>query len=181
MIVNAELKAILEKFTKYVVSQSRANLTRKDKNVKGKLYQSLKGGSFVGKNSLGVYFEMEDYGVYQDQGVQGASGQNKGREQIKQGGFRFGTGTGKKGGMRKGILEWVKAKGIQFRSENGRFLTSEATANIISRSVYQKGIKASRFFSKPFEDGLKRLPDEVLEAYGLDVEKTIKTSLDKWN
>jgi hypothetical protein len=71
--MDANLDAILKKFTKYVVSQAKSNLTRKKKNVKGNLYNSIKGDTFVGKNSIGVYFEMEDYGVFQDSGVKGKS------------------------------------------------------------------------------------------------------------
>lgn len=185
MIVNDELDKILKKFTKYVVTQARANLTRKDKNVKGKLYNSIKGDTFVGKGSLGIYFEMEDYGVYQDQGVRGKNGRFPVLNDFKQGGFRFGSGTGQKGGLKAGILEWVKARGIQFKQKEGKgvkgqFMSYDETAFLITRSVYQKGIKPSRFFSKPFEDGIKRLPDDVVEAYGLDTEKTIKNALDKW-
>ena len=181
MTAKDELDKILKKFTKYVVSQARANLTRKDKNVKGKLYKSIKGDTFVGKGSIGVYFEMEEYGVYQDQGVKGKNGKFPSLSDFKQGGFRFGSGTGKKGGLKAGILEWVKARGIQFKNKaNGQFLSYDATAFIITRSVYQKGIKPSRFFSKPFEDGIKRLPDEVVEAYGLDTESTIRKALSTW-
>ena len=36
-------KKALEKFSKYVVSQSRANLTRKNMKNSSKLYNSIKG------------------------------------------------------------------------------------------------------------------------------------------
>ena len=40
-----------------------------------------------------------------------------------------------------------------------------------ARSVWNKGIKASLFFTKPFEKGFKRLPQELRQAYGLDIEE----------
>ena len=177
MLDRTETNKALSKFTKYVVSQSRANLTRKNKNVKGKLYDSIKGESTTSKNSIGIYFEMEDYGAYQDSGVKGKSSGNS-LSTFKQGGFRFGTGTGKEGGLTEGINQWVKDKRLQFKSKDegskGRFLSYEQTAFIITRSIWQKGIEATRFFSKPFEVGFERLPEELVEAYALDVEKLLK-------
>ena len=174
MLDRTETNKALSKFTKYVVSQSRANLTRKNKNVKGKLYDSIKGESTTSKNSIGIYFEMEEYGAYQDSGVKGKSSGNS-LSSFKQGGFRFGTGTGKKGGLTEGINQWVKDRRFQFKdNDSGRFLSYEQTAFIITRSIWQKGIEATRFFSKPFEVGFERLPEELVEAYALDVEKLLK-------
>lgn len=176
MLDRTETNRVLTKFSKYVVSQSRANLTRKDKNVKGKLYQSIKGETFTGKNSIGIYFEMEDYGEFQDKGVKGKSSSSKAPNSP----YRFGSGTGRKGGLTEGIKEWVKDRRFQFRDNvSGRFMSYEQTAFIITRSIYHKGIEASRFFSKPFEVGFERLPDELIEAYGLDLEKTLQQSLNK--
>lgn len=171
MLDRTETNKALTKFTKYVVSQSRANLTRKDKNVKRKLYDSIKGESVTSKNSIGIYFEMEDYGQFQDQGVKGKSSSVKAPNSL----FRFGTGTGKKGGLTEGINQWVKDRRFQFKDrETGRFMSYEQTAFLITRSIYQKGIEASRFFSKPFEVGFERLPEELIQAYALDVEKLLK-------
>jgi hypothetical protein len=182
MLDRAETNKVLTKFSKYVVSQSRANLTRKDKNVKGNLYKSIKGETFTGKNSIGLYFEMEDYGAYQDSGVKGKSSGNS-LSTFKQGGFRFGSGTGKEGGLTEGINQWVKDRRFQFKSKDegskGRFLSYEQTAFIITRSIYQKGIEATRFFSKPFEVGFERLPNELIEAYALDVEKLLQQTVNK--
>ena len=174
MLSKDNINKALQKFTKYVVSQSKANLTRKDKNVRGKLHKSIKGDSFVGANSIGVYFKMEDYGEFQDQGVKGKTSSTKAPNSP----FRFGSGTGQKGGLTKGINQWVRDRGFQFRDkESGRFLSYESTAFLITRSIYNKGIEASRFFSKPFDKGFERLPDELVEAYGLDVEKFLKDTL----
>lgn len=174
MDANADLNKTLSKFVKYVVTQSKSNLTRGDKNVKKKLYNSIKGDSFVGKNSMGIYFEMEEYGEFQDLGVKGKSSSSKAPNSP----FKFGSGTGKKGGLTNGILEWVKARRFQFKDrESGKFMSYESTAFLITRSIYQKGIKPSFFFTKPFEKGFERLPEEVVESYGLDLEKLIKQSL----
>lgn len=181
MLTKENTNEALSKFTKYVITQSKANLTRKNKNVKSNLYNSLKGDYSVGNNSIGVYFEMEDYGVYQDSGVKGKTSGSS-LSNFKEGGFRFGSGTGEAGGLRKGINQWVRDRRIQFREKEGKgvkgqLLSYNQTAFLITRSVYQKGIEASRFFSKPFEVGFNRLPDEIVEAYGLDVEKFLKETV----
>jgi hypothetical protein len=176
MLDRAETNKVLTKFSKYVVSQSRANLTRKDKNVKGNLYKSIKGETFSGKSSIGLYFEMEDYGEFQDKGVKGVSSSAKAPNSP----YRFGSGTGRKGGLTEGINQWVKDRRFQFKdNETGRFMSYEQTAFIITRSIYQKGIEASRFFSKPFEVGFERLPNELIEAYALDVEKLLQQTVNK--
>jgi hypothetical protein len=175
MTAKDELNKVLSKFTKYVTTQAKANLTRGDKNVKKGLYNSIKGEPFVGKNSIGIYFEMLNYGEFQDLGVKGKSSSNKAPNSP----FKFGASWGKKeGGLTKGINEWVRNRGFQFRDrKTGKFMSYENTAFLITRSIYQKGIKPSRFFSKPFEVAFKKLPDEVIEAYALDLEKLIKQTL----
>lgn len=178
MDANDELNKTLSKFVKYVERQSKSNLTRGDKNVKKQLYNSIKGDSFVGKNSLGIYFEMEEYGEFQDLGVKGKSSSAKAPNSP----FRFGTKTGAKDGLTEAIRQWVRDRRIQFREREGKgikgqLLSYNQTAYLITRSIYQKGIKPSRFFSKPFEVGFKRLPDDVVESYGLDLEKLMKQSL----
>lgn len=172
-LTRIETEKALHKFTKYVVSQSRANLTRGGKNVKRKLYESISGESKASENSISLSFSMEDYGEYQDLGVKGKTSANKAPNSP----FRFGNGTGKKGGLTTAIKEWVGNKRFQFKDrESGRFLSYEQTAFIVTRSIYNKGITATRFFSKPFEVGFERLPDELVEAYALDVESFLKMS-----
>ena len=56
-------------------------------------------------------------------------------------------------------------------------MSYENTAYLIRNSIYNKGLKPTMFFSKPFEDGFLRLPDDVIEAYGLDVENFLKYTL----
>ena len=44
---------------------------------------------------------------------------------------------------------------------------------LIARSIYNKGLKANMFFTKPFEKGLERLGDDLFEAFTLDIENAI--------
>ena len=104
-------KKALEKFSKYVVSQSRANLTRKNMKNSSKLYNSIKGYVEASRNSFSLAFEMEDYGKFQDKGVRGANSSQRAPNSP----YRFGSGTGKKGGLTNSIRAWVQQK--EYNSE----------------------------------------------------------------
>jgi hypothetical protein len=157
----------LEEFRDYVIAKAKSNL--RSKNASGRLSDSLMAEIKVMPNSIRFFFEMEEYGFYQDQGVRGV------RSGRSLSGFKFGSGSGQKGGLTEGIKKWVKQRRIRFRDKKGRFLSNDATAMLITRSIWQKGIKPSMFFTKPFEQAFKKLPDEMIEAYGLEAEETFDT------
>ena len=160
------IEAVLNKFGKYIVQQARANLTRKNRNVSKDLYNSIKWESDASKTgeSFSASLSMLEYGEYQDKGVRGkvASPIN-----TRESPFRFGTGTGQKGGLTKAIQKWVRARRFQFRQENGRFMSYDSTAFLVARSIYRKGIPATFFYSRPFNIAFKKLPAELVEAYAL--------------
>lgn len=156
----------LKDFRDYVVSQSRRNLTIKDRNVTKKLYNSIGGNYKVNKNSFELSFSMEEHGMYLDKGVRGKFSGTKSPDSP----FKFGSGTGRKGGLTDGINKWVRQRKFQFRNrETGKFMSYDQTASLIIHSIYTKGTKPTLFFTKPFENAFKRLPDELVEKYGLDV------------
>jgi len=163
-----EYQIALNEFRDYVISQSRSNLTRQRKNVDRKLYNSLKGSARQLPNSVEIFFSMEEYGEYQDKGIKGKKSQAKAPNSP----FKFGSGTGRKGGLTEGINQWVKKRRIQFKNrDNGQFMSYDSTAWLITRSIYNKGIKPSLFFTKPFEKAFKNLPTDLVQKYALDVEK----------
>ena len=167
-------KKALEKFSKYVVSQSRANLTRKNMKNSSKLYNSIKGYVEASRNSFSLAFEMEDYGKFQDKGVRGAASSQRAPNSP----YRFGSDTGKKGGLTNSIRAWVQQKRIQFRDlESGKFMSYEATSKLIARAIYMKGLYPTNFFSGPFEKGYQKLPEELIKAYNLDLESFLKYTI----
>ena len=170
-----EVEKTLKKFRDYVIQQSRSNLTKGGKNVSKELYNSLKG-EIVTENGFSIVgFSMADYGAYKDKGVKGKTSSNKAPNSP----FKFGSGTGKKGGLTKGINQWVKQKGFQFRDrKSGKFLSYDSTAYLITRSIFNKGIKPSLFFTKPFEAGYKKYIDvDLLKAFGQDIETMVDYNL----
>ena len=168
-----ETREALNKFAKYVVQQSRSNLTRSDKNVSKELYNSIGYDLTVSKNSFGLDLVMQDYGIFQDKGVKGKTSSAKAPNSP----FRFGSGTGKKGGLTNGIDKWVRRRRFQFRDKKGKFMSYQSTAFLITRSIYNKGIKPSLFFTKPFEKAFKGLNEELIQAYALDVQKFMETTI----
>ena len=149
---------ILEKFRDYVIQQARSNLSRLQKNSSKKLYDSITGEVKVMPNSMRVFFDMEEYGFYQDKGVSGTK-----RKYDTP--FRYTN----KMPPPKAFDKWIVKKGIAPRKKDGKFTTRKGLQFAIARSIFEKGIKPSLFFTKPFEAAFKKLPDDLVTSYGLDV------------
>jgi hypothetical protein len=163
-----EVQKALDRFKDHIIAQAKRNLTNKDKNVSKKLYNSIEGEVKVFPNSIGMYFSMEEYGAYQDLGIKGKNSASK----APQSPYRFGSGTGKKGGLTAAMEKWVTQRRIQFKDRNsGKFMSYKSTAWLMTRSIYSKGIKPSLFFTKPFEAAYKNLPNELIDKYGLEASK----------
>ena len=167
------LQDALDKFKTYVIKQARTNLSKGDRNVSRKLYNSLKGQAKVYAKGYSLSFEMEEYGNYQDKGVRGKRSNAK----APQSPYKFGSGTGAKGGLTEGIQRWVKARKFQFKDKRGKFMSYDSTAWIITKSIYAKGLRPTLFFTKPFEAAYKRLPQELVNDLKIDLEKIFNYSI----
>ena len=162
----ANVKEELNRFAKYVISQSRANLTRGKKNSSKDLYNSLDSEVKVSKNSFELSFLMEDYGLFQDKGVSG----------VKK---KYNTPysyTSKMPPPSK-MDKWIVKKGIAPRDKSGKFISRKSLQFMIARSIFNNGIKPSLFFTKPFEKAFKGLSKDLVEAYKLDVEQLMKNTI----
>jgi hypothetical protein len=170
-----EVEKTIKRFRDYVIQQSRSNLSKSSKNNSKELYNSLKGEVVTENGYTIVGFQMADYGTFVDLGVKGKTSSNKAPNSP----YKFGSGTGKKGGLTKGINQWVKQKGFQFRDrKSGKFLSYDSTAYLITRSIFHKGIKPSLFFTKPFEAGYKKYIDtDLIKAFGQDIETMVDYNL----
>ena len=159
----------LNDFAKYVIQQSRSNLSKGNKNVNKNLYNSLDKQIEVGANSFRLAFLMENYGQFQDKGVSGTK---------KKYNTPFAYST--KRPPLKPIQDWVTKRRFQFKNkESGKFMSYKSTAYLIAGGILKNGIKPSLFFTKPFEKAFERLPDELLEAYGLDLEQFLQYTINK--
>lgn len=149
-----EFEKALEKYGKYVVQQARSNLTKKRQNASKELYNSL---SFkVQKNS--VLFDMLEYGAFQDEGVKGKKSTYP---QSSASPFKY------KNKMPPSSVfdKWGIRKGIAPRDKQGRFISRKSLNYLLARSIYNKGIRATMFFTKPFEAGLDKFSDEIVLGF----------------
>ena len=119
---------------------------------------------------------MEDYGEFQDKGVSGI-------EQKYNTPFSYKSKGGKRGlkGMPppKAFDKWNIKRGLAPRDEKGKFLSRKQINFLVALKIFKKGIKPSLFFTKPFQSAFNKMPDELVEAYGLDVEEFLKYTLKK--
>ena len=154
----------LNRFAKYVIQQSRTNLTKGKKNSSKALYNSLDYDLKVSPNSFSMSFLMEDYGVFQDKGVSG----------IKK---KYNTPysyTNKMPPPSK-MDKWIVRKGLKgVRGKDGKFISRKSLQFMIARSIYNNGIKPSLFFTKPFKKAFTNLDKDIIKAYQLDVEELLK-------
>lgn len=153
----------IDAFREYIIKQARTNLTKSKKNVSKDLYNSIKGVTKAFPNSIQVQFEMEYYGKFVDKGVSGTEKK-----------YNTPYSYTDKRPPRKTLEEWIGKRRFQFRDKKGRFMSYKTMAFLIQRSIYEKGIKPSLFFTKPFEKAFKNLPNELVEAYGLDLEQFLQ-------
>ena len=158
-----ETREALNKFGKFVVQQARTRLSKGKKNVSKKLYNSLEYRINAAQDSISVIFEMEDYGKFQDQGVSGTK-------------KKYDTPFSFKSKMppSKAFSQFVVRKNIKgSRDEKGRFVSRKSLQYLIARSVYVRGIKPSMFFTKPFNQAFDKLPPELQDKFGIDIENII--------
>tara|TARA_R110002012_G_C11598186_1_gene607013 strand:+ start:31 stop:564 length:534 start_codon:yes stop_codon:yes gene_type:complete len=169
-----ETREELNKFGKFVIQQARSRLTkgikrgnkRFSQNDTKKLYNSLEYKPFNRSGSIGVEFYMEDYGKFQDKGVKGTKSNYL---ENKNSPFSY-----KSSMPNPEIFEgYIKRKGIKGRDKKGRFITNKSLQFLIARSIFQKGIKASMFFTKPFNQAYDKLPKDLQEKFVKDIENII--------
>lgn len=166
----SEFKQAMEKYARYVVQQARSNLSKGRNNASKQLYNSLSyevkqnrtsGGQFA--TGYNAEFFMEEYGIYQDQGVHGAKSSYV---ENRNSPFRYKT----KQPPTRAFDKWIKTKGIKGRDKKtGRFISDQSLKFLIARSIKNKGIRASMFFTKPFEAGIKKYENDIAIGYGDDI------------
>ena len=174
--MKTERQIALEQFRDYVIKQAKSNLTRMHKKSSSKLYNSIKGEVKEMPNSIRLGFDMEEYGFFQDKGVRGVGGvrsttskfqrtNNKGKMWKQKGkNSPFSFKANNKPSV-KHFTQWANSKGL--------------SPYAVRESVWRQGIAPSLFFTKPFEKAFSNLPDELIEAFGLDATETFNTIMNE--
>lgn len=157
------LKLALEKYRDIVIEESKNNLARLGKKNTGGLYDKIIGKEVtVTEKYLEFNIEMPYYSTFVDKGVSGTI--TKYNTPYKY--------TDKKPPA-SAIIDWVSKKRFQFQDKKGRFLSYKSTGYAVREGIYKYGIKPSLFFTKPFQKYFKDVPQEITDAFGLDVSKFI--------
>ncbi len=160
-MLSASYETALDRFAKAVIKQARANLTRGGHKHTGDLYKSLDNYKIkVSNNSVELAFYMEEYGEYQDLGVKGAAN-FKSHKMKRYTPYRFRD----KIPPPNELKDWANSKGLNEFA--------------VSRSIYQKGIPQTLFFTKPFERQFPKLPEPLIDLFVRDVEEAIRFALQR--
>ena len=156
-------KMVLNTFAKYVIQQSRSNLTKQKKNASKALYDSLDYKIIHTSNDIKLLFEMLDYGQYQDQGVSGTKKK-----------YNTPFSYTNKRPPAKAFDKWTIRKGIAPRSSGGKFEKRKGLNFAIAKTVFEQGIRPSMFFTKPFEKRFQPMLVEFEQAFGRDFENDLQ-------
>jgi len=170
------LTKTLNKIGKMWRKNARISLRMQDKVNTGALYNSMP--LIVGEDKGGYFVEITPqvhYWEFVDKGVQGASRNIFSRQSESP--FQFGSGKGPRG-LRGAIDKWVVQKSIDgTRDAQGRFTPRKSLVFLISRAIYNRGLKPTFFIS----DTLKRLKPKAMKwvkmAMVKDVANAIRMSL----
>ena len=176
----------LHAFGRYVVQQSRSRLS-KSGTKKGKLYNSIDYKIEVNLDNLIIKFPFMkkfDYAKFIDQGVKGKdpskvspNAKIKG-QQAPQSQYKFGSrkykGTFDK--FTENMTSFAKNRNIRFRDSGGKFDKGsyKSMGYVIAKNIYYRGIKPKYFFSKSFDMAFDSFPNDLLDAFALDVKQKLK-------
>ena len=153
-----ETERVLQEFVNYVVRESKKRAPK----ASGGLRKSIKAGKVKETaNAIEVSISAEDYLPFIDQGVSGTQRKFNTPFSYKN----------KKPPVRF-LQTWLKQKTGVFRARDRK-----QAAFAIQNSIFKYGIKPTKFFTTPFENAFKQLPEDVVEAYGLDVENFLELTL----
>ena len=175
----------LKSFGEEVVKRAKKNLVAAGKGG-GKLERSIKSKIVKFTKGFILQWEMANYGEFQDKGVKGKGGKI-GKKSIggrryyttwenkrKDSPYKFGRGTGKKGGLRKGIASFIRKKGLQPRSKGGQYISTKSLIFMFSRSVYIRGIHGVSFFQNSLMWGMKTFSKRYASAIAKDIADNLR-------
>jgi len=168
------LQTELQSFGKYVVQQSRSNLTKQKHNVSKDLYNSIQYKLDEKNGNFDLAFIMDEYGTFLDKGVKGAN------PSLVKGGKQKGGNSpysfkNKRPPMQP-IADWAKKRNIRLRDKEGKFKKGNyrTIGFILQRSIFAQGIKPSMFFTKPFLAAFDRYPELLSKAFAQDITDIFK-------
>jgi hypothetical protein len=168
------IEKYLNSFGKYIVKQSRTNLTKGKKNVSKELYNSISFKVITDADGFSVQFYMDSYGTFVDKGVSGTKTKRTFKDYKSKtisSPYKYTT----KQPPSRVLDKWIVKKGIAPRDEKGRFISRKSISFLIARSIKRNGIQGISFFQKPLGLGLKQFGKDLLENVKEDIIEGLTT------
>ena len=178
MELNNTIQA-LQKLGGSVIKEGRSILKRKKKTTsQNTLYNDFDYLVTAKKETVTLEFMFggaEDYWMFVDEGVRGAGGyKGRGGSRGKGSPFKFST----KMPPRSAIEKWIVYKPLkEARDSKGRFISRKSLAFLIQRSIFQRGLQRTQFFSRPFTEQLNEQVDSITQALADDLELSLEETL----
>lgn len=143
---NSQTIKALNDFAQNIVVPYMRNLTKSKAYDKGGLYQSIRsevveggGNTGIGAGEYSINIVIDDPGAsyfdFVDKGVKGTESSLKAPNSP----YRFGTGTGPRGGLTRSITEWSQRKGL-YKYRFG-----------IIKNIYKYGLKTRPILDPTFD------------------------------
>ena len=157
---NKNIDIALQAWGNKIVAKAQKNLGNHSDT--GQLRRSIQAHAFNGK----LIFYFEQYGIPVDTGRHGK--------------LKKVVSTSIFGGAARAafpnitaIKKWINNKPIKPKSDNK--MSVDQLTYVIGRSIYNTGIRATLFFTKPFELEFPALLNEITEAFALDMADYLET------
>ena len=172
------IERYLNSFGKYVVQQSRSNLTKAKKNNTKDLYNSISFKVTTNAQGFSVQFFMASYGQFVDKGVSGTQTKRTFKDyksKTIKSPYSYKNSKGHSQPPSSALDKWVVRKGIAPRDASGKFMSRKSITFLIARSIGRKGIQGISFFQKPLGLGLKQFGKDLLGSVKEDIINSITT------
>ena len=172
------IERYLNSFGKYVVQQSRSNLTKAKKNNTKDLYNSISFKVTTNAQGFSVQFFMSSYGQFVDKGVSGTQTKRTFKDykgKVIKSPYSYKNSKGHSQPPSSALDKWVVRKGIAPRDASGKFMSRKSITFLIARSIGRKGIQGISFFQKPLGLGLKQFGKDLLGSVKEDIINSITT------
>lgn len=158
--INDILASTLKEWSEERLANAKTILERYGIGRRAQLPQSLTFTDKANGNVISVDIFAPDYYTFVDEGVKGLK-----NEKPNTGRYSFKTPFVSKR-MVAGIRDWIPRKGIVKRGQGGS-KTADYLAYAIARSVKQKGLRKTSFWSDTFnQQGFDKLGEMIGERLG---------------
>ena len=163
------VREVIENFSMNVVNGAISNVPY----ATGQLADDLRDGAEINiyPNSIRVAFTLGEYGAYVDQGVKAAGGISRAGQGLDpnstESPFAF---SNRKPSyeMAYNLADYLEyTQGISFNNDKHRLGVGYGFAKVIKET----GLSRTLFFTDAYLEAFEDLPEDVAEAYGLDVEQ----------